>query len=169
MQDDGGRNGPGLNLVKLCVGAEEVADLRRWQLERSLVQAQQGQDPRPFHVTRQWPRRAEELLEGGSLYWVFKGVIRARQRIEDIREHLAEDGLRRCALVLGTDIIETEAAPRRPFQGWRYLAAADAPADLVGANSSGGIAARKSRAAPGASQEELPEELRQIIARFGVR
>ena len=111
-----------IHIVKLCVGAERVEDLLEWQAHTY------GEGP-ARHVTRMWPKRTEEVLDGGSLYWVFKGVILARQRIIGLEEVIGADGIARCAIVLDRDVVRTEAVPRRPFQGWRYLAAADAPAD----------------------------------------
>ena len=89
-----------------------------------------GLDQRPRHVTRMWPKRADELLDGGSLYWVFKGAVLARQEIHDLVEVIGEDGIRRCAIVFEPQIVLVEARPKRPFQGWRYLAGKDAPPDL---------------------------------------
>lgn len=122
-----------LHLVKLCVGADTVEDLRDWQAGRSAAQAAAGLDPLPRHVTRMWPRRERELLHGGSLYWVIKGVIAVRQRLRALEEEHGPDGLRRCALVLDPALIRTEPVPRKPFQGWRYLAGRDAPPDLSAA------------------------------------
>ncbi|MBK4215873.1 DUF1489 domain-containing protein [Paracoccus caeni] len=112
-----------LHLMKLCVGAEGPEDLLAWQLQRY------GDGP-AVHVTRMWPKREEELLQGGSLYWVFKGAMLARQRLLRLEERIGDDGIRRCALILDRDIVRVSAVPRRPFQGWRYLAAGDAPIDL---------------------------------------
>lgn len=127
----------GLNLIKLCVGAEGVEDLSSWQAGRIAQRTASGLDPRPRHVTRMWPKRADELLDGGSLYWVFKGAVLARQRIESLDEVIGDDGIRRCAIVMSPKIVQVEARPRRPFQGWRYLTAGDAPPDLTGANGEG--------------------------------
>ncbi len=121
----------GLHLIKLCVGADGVDDLVQWQGQRGAARRAAGQDPRPRHVTRMWPRRAAEILDGGSLYWVFRGAVLARQRIEDLEEVIGEDGIRRCAIILGAEIVPVETRPRRPFQGWRYLTATDAPPDLT--------------------------------------
>lgn len=120
----------GLNLIKLCVGADTVDDLVRWQEQRSADRRAAGQDPRPRHVTRMWPRRADEVLDGGSLYWVFRGAVLARQRIEALEEVIGPDGIRRCAIVMNPEIVPVETRPRRPFQGWRYLTYRDAPPDL---------------------------------------
>lgn len=115
-----------LHLVKLCVGAERVEDLLSWQARP----AAQNAEGLPCHVTRMWPRRAQEVLAGGSLYWVFKGLVLCRQPVLRLDEIVGGDGVIRCGIVLSPEVTRTEARPRRPFQGWRYLAAADAPPDL---------------------------------------
>ena len=120
-----------LNLLKLCVGADSVDDLAQWQKQRSADRRAQGLDDRPRHVTRMWPRRADELMDGGSLYWVFRGAILTRQRIEDLQEVVGEDGIKRCAIVMDPGIVHVETRPRRPFQGWRYLTGDDAPPDIL--------------------------------------
>ena len=112
-----------LHLIKLCVGAEGVEDLLAWQHARFGTGTAE-------HVTRMWPKREAELLAGGSLYWVFKGAVLARQRLLGLEERRGADGILRCALKLAPDVVRTEAQPRRPFQGWRYLKGADAPRDL---------------------------------------
>ena len=117
----------GLNIIKLCVGAESVEDLTDWHRAHAHVWAPGTTE----HVTRMWPKRDAELLDGGSLYWVIKGVILARQRILGLAERRGADGIARCALIMDAEVIRTEAAPRRPFQGWRYLDADDAPPDLA--------------------------------------
>lgn len=113
----------GIHLVKLCVGVDSVADLEAYRAARG--------DAPPVHVTRMWPRRAEELLDGGSLYWVIKGLVQARQVIAGFDPRRGEDGIERCAILLEREIVRTVPQPRRPFQGWRYLKAADAPRDLA--------------------------------------
>lgn len=112
-----------LHLMKLCVGADGPADLAAWQASHF------GRAP-ARHVTRMWPKRDDELLQGGSIYWVFKGVMLARQRILALEPVEGADGVRRCALVLDRALVPVAAVPRRPFQGWRYLEARDAPPDL---------------------------------------
>ena len=146
---------PSVHMVKLCVGAERVEDLEGWQRARAAERLATGRDPRPRHVTRMWPKRGDELVAGGSLYWVFKGQVLARQRIEALERVEGEDGVARCAIVLNPEIHRTEAAPRRPFQGWRYLTPEAAPADLGAATGT-----------PGA---DLPPELRRALADIGVR
>ncbi len=118
-----------IHMVKLCVGADSVDDLTAWQ--RHLMETL----PAPVHHTRMAPKRAEELLDGGSLYWVIKRQICVRQRIVDIREVQSGRGPL-CELVFDPQTILTEPQPKRPFQGWRYLKPDEAPADLrAGARS----------------------------------
>ena len=139
-----------VNLVKLCVGADAVEDLTRWQAD----QAARLPGWQPCHVTRMWPKRAPELLNGGSLFWVFKGVILARQPILALEERRGADGIARCALMFAPQVIRTEAAPRRPFQGWRYMDPKDSPRDLP-----------KSRI----TDTALPEPLALALAEIGLR
>ena len=139
-----------IHILKLCVGAESVEDLTDWQ------GSQQHRWPpgQAVHVTRMFPRREADVLEGGSLYWVIKGVILCRQRIVDLVGVTGDDGIARCAIHLDASVIRTESAPRRPFQGWRYMDPKDAPRDL----------------AYGRPREEpLPEGLALALAEMGVR
>ena len=139
-----------VHLLKLCVGAESVDDLLEWHRTH----------PSPFptgerrHVTRMWPKREAEVLAGGSLYWVIKGVILCRQRILRLDEVDRGDSIRRCGIVMDPQVIRTEAAARRPFQGWRYLSPEDAPRDLP-----------KGRE----SDSALPEEMALALAEIGLR
>src|SRR6478735_4709851 len=109
-----------LNLIKLCVGCDSIEDLREWVAERSLRAIAAGLEPHSVHTTRMVPKRVEELLEGGSLYWVIKGQVQARQKLLDIQTFTDGEGISRCHLVLGPEVIETTVQPKRPFQGWRY-------------------------------------------------
>ena len=126
-----------LHLVKLCVGIDRVDDLRAWQTKRLVNLARMGKVPELCHKTKQMPRRSAEVLDGGSLYWVIKGFVSARQRILDLKQTTREDGSRCCGIVLDSDIVETRPNPRRPFQGWRYLKAEEAPPDLSGSDENG--------------------------------
>jgi hypothetical protein len=125
-----------LSLLKLCVGADSVDDLVEWQAGRIAEARAAGEDPRPAHVTRMWPKREAELLDGGSLYWVIKGLVLARQRILALEVRRGADGIERCAIRLDPEVLRTRPQPRRPFQGWRYLRAEDAPGDLIGRDAS---------------------------------
>ena len=119
-----------LNLVKLCGGVDSIADLAHWQEIKCQRLIAEGKPPDLFHRTRMRPRREHELLEGGSLYWVIKRVIQVRQKIMDLREVQGEDGIRRCDIILEPELVQTRPQPRRPFQGWRYLAGEDTPGDI---------------------------------------
>lgn len=135
-----------LHLLKLCVGAERVEDLAHRQ-------STHWHGP-PRHVTRMWPRREAEVLAGGSIYWVFKGLVLARQRITGLEAVRGGDQIERCALILDPLIVRTEAQPRRAFQGWRYLEAKDAPADLPEGRE---------------REEPLPPDLARALAEMGLR
>lgn len=120
-----------LHLIKLCVGAESVEDLDRWIRDRLLDAAVSGRPQEQTHTTRMIPKRAGEIVGEGSLYWVIKGFVQVRQRVLEIRPFKDVDGIERCDIVLEPELHRTRLQPRRPFQGWRYLDAADAPADLA--------------------------------------
>ncbi len=137
-----------LHLIKLCVGAESVVDLHDWITEVTASGAEQ------VHTTRMVPKRADELLDGGSLYWVIRGAVQARQRLVDIRPFTGDDGIGRCHLVLDPALVETQRQPRRPFQGWRYLDDKDVPRDLAAGISATG--------------DEMPAELRAELMELGL-
>lgn len=137
-------------MVKLCVGIDSVEHLESYRAGAK----RSGVTDHVRHVTRMWPRRESELLNGGSIYWVIKGVIQARQTVLRLDEVIGNDGIRRCGIVMDDEIIRTQAATRRPFQGWRYLEPIDSPADLT----SGAKA-----------QDDLPPELMTALADIGVR
>jgi hypothetical protein len=115
-----------LHLIKLCVGVNSPEELRAWRAERAAL----GQPP--IVHTRQTPKRGEEILDGGSLYWVIKGQVLIRQRILAI-ETVGEGREARCEIGLDPELIDTAPQPRRPFQGWRYFTTEDAPPDLTAA------------------------------------
>lgn len=141
-----------LHLLKLCVGAESVEDLGGWIERRLAAMKAAGVEAEQFHTTRMVPKRKEELLDGGSLYWVIKGNIQVRQRLLDIRPFVDAEGISRCNLILEPVLHETSWAPRRPFQGWRYLDPKDAPPDL----------------GDGSDRSELPPELKRELAVLGL-
>ena len=142
-----------LHLIKLCVGAESIRDLEDWIKQKLRDKRKRGEKPEHIHRTRMVPKRAAELVEGGSLYWVIRGEIACRQSIRDVRQFRDKDGIGGCGLVLDRKVILVEPRPFRAFQGWRYLAAKDAPRDLE-------------EAAPGAAA--LPEKLRRQLRELGL-
>ena len=121
------RMGKTVNLIKLSVGTDDVAGLDAWQNTKRAQTA----DGYPRHVTRMWPKREKELLNGGSIFWVIKGVILCRQPILRLDAYDSADGIRRCAIVSKPGLIRVTATPKRAFQGWRYLKPEDTPPDLA--------------------------------------
>lgn len=137
------------HLIKLSVGTQSVESLEAWQTQPRAQTA----DGLPRHITRMWPKRQEQLLNGGSIYWVIKGSVLCRQRVLRLDEVTGADGRPHCAIVMEPTLHRTVAALRRPFQGWRYLSPGDAPADL----------------APGReSDDTLPVDLDRALAEIGV-
>ena len=120
----GRKPGARLHLIKLSVGTESVESLRRWQARRLRLSG------RVFHQTRMMPRRADELVGGGSIYWVIKGFVQARQRLLGIEPQADADGRRSTLLVLEPELVRVVPTPHRAFQGWRYLNPEEAPPDL---------------------------------------
>ncbi len=135
-----------IHLIKLCVGADSIEDLSRWQKGRL---RQVGEIA---HTTRMVPKRRDEILDGGSIYWVIKGFIQVRQQLVDIRPFTDGDGVGRCDLLMHPDLVPVDAVPRRPFQGWRYLAPKDAPAD----------------ARPGSGMADMPPALKAELRELGL-
>ena len=118
-----------IHIIKLSVGPETLTDLVDWQQERLKEMKRRKQTPELMHVTRQMPKRAEEVLAGGSIYWVIKGYIVGRQKLLELRA-LDRDGVPYCGLVMDKQMTLVQPRPRRPFQGWRYFEPDDAPADI---------------------------------------
>lgn len=119
-----------VHLIKLCVGCDSVEDLRDWQERKLAARRKRGEPAVLQHVTRTMPKRREEVLDGGSLYWVIKGFVRVRQRIVGLEPTVGQDGEPHCAIVYDPELIAVAARPQRPFQGWRYLEPENAPADI---------------------------------------
>jgi hypothetical protein len=139
-----------IHIVKLCVGADSIEDLAVWQQWQIREAKKAGLPDRPVCGTRSWPKQANAVLDGGSLYWVIKGAILVRQTIVAIDDVVDQHGPR-CGLYLDPQLVRTMPAPRRAFQGWRYLKPEDAPADWP--ESAGG--------------DDLPEHLRRELVALG--
>ena len=135
-----------IHLLKLAVGVENVMHLRKLQQQRILKNGEL------YHITRFMPKKAEEILDGGSIYWVVRNFIRVRQLVLDFRS--IDDGKsrkRKCAFILDSSLILTVPTRRRPHQGWRYFYNDNVPEDLAaGAQSYGDM------------PSEMVEELRQL-------
>lgn len=140
-----------LHLIKLSVGSENYEHMAAWQKQRLKDLKAAGKKPELIHVTRQTPKRAEDILSGGSIYWVVKGGIVARQKILELRP-MTREGIVCCGIVYDSELIPVKFQPRRAFQGWRYLNVEDAPADrLLGDND-----------------DEMPEEMRRELELLGL-
>ena len=120
-----------VHLIKMAVGIESFSHLAHVQKNRLQDLDKAGEPPLLRHWTRNSPTRAEEICAGGSLYWIIKGAIRARQKISSIDKHTSERSRKRCALVLDPTLVRTELKVSRPIQGWRYLDPQAAPKDLL--------------------------------------
>jgi hypothetical protein len=127
-----------LHLIKLCVGVDSLQELADWQKRRLKEKRTKGQKPELIHITRQMPKRAEELLDGGSLYWVIRGQIMARQALLELRP-VKKNGVPHCGLVYDKRLVSVRARPRRAFQGWRYLEPKDAPPDIAALKGAKGL------------------------------
>lgn len=136
-----------LHLMKLCVGVDTVEQLERSQARRLRRGA------RLFHDTRMMPKRAEEVVEGGSLYWVIRGRFQVRQAITEISRETDSEGRGFARLHLDVTLVRVLPRGQRPFQGWRYLEAAKAPQDLVSA---------------GAENEDLPPDMQAELRALGI-
>lgn len=135
-----------LHIIKLCVGVNELKDFEDWRREEKRARR------RMSHTTRMFPKRAEEILEGGSIYWVIRGLILVRQRITALEPVTGKDGVDRCRIVFDPDYSLVRPTPRRAFQGWRYLEHDDVPPDI-----------RKS-----GSIRNMPDRLRAELAALGL-
>jgi hypothetical protein len=140
-----------LHLIKLCVGADSIADLEEWIEERVDERVARGEKRRSLHVTRMVPTRAKDIVGGGSLYWIIKGQISARQRVLEIEPFLDVDGVGRCRIWLDPKVVKVAPRPFRAFQGWRYFLEKDVPPDL-GKSGAG----------------EMPEHLRRTLGELGL-
>ena len=144
-----------IHLIKLSVGTDSIEDLASWQTERLAQMKAAGEKKlRLFHRTGQKPKRETDLLDGGSIYWVIKGVIQARQKLIGFDEGVRPDGRACCLILLDRELVPVRPTKRRAFQGWRYLDADDAPPDL-GSRTAGDLAG-------------MPPQMRKDLAELGL-
>ena len=141
-----------LHLIKLAVGCDSVKELKGWVAERMKVAKAKGLPQRHIHITRMTPKRVEDILNGGSLYWVIRGEIAAREKIVGIEPFRDKDGIGRCRIVMQPKVIAVSPRPMRPFQGWRYLKEDAVPPDLT---KTSGLAA-------------MPEPMRRELRELGL-
>jgi hypothetical protein len=119
-----------VHLQKLSVGSESIQTLADWQAHVVGQRRRKGLSAHHVHVTRMFPKRREEILDGGSIYWVIKGNILCRNAIVGLEE-TTKNGHRACAILMDPELIPVLPKPRRAFQGWRYLQVSDAPQDMT--------------------------------------
>ncbi|MEM7618847.1 MAG: DUF1489 domain-containing protein [Pseudomonadota bacterium] len=119
-----------IHLVKLCVGIESVDHLKQSIQSRFKQEKLKSANAQLFHTTRMIPKKGPELINDGSLYWVIKGHIQARQKILDIQPFQDNEGIKRCNIIVDKKLVLTQWHPRSAFQGWRYLYGEDAPQDM---------------------------------------
>ncbi len=138
-----------VHILKLCVGIDSV---------EHLIEVRKGRENLlpdgtlyNYHITRFRPKRAKEILKGGSIYWVIKGFVQVRQRIIGLDEIESDTG-KKCKIIMDTTLIRTEGQPRRPHQGWRYLEATDAPRDIKA----------------GEKMDNLPQDLSEKLREMGL-
>lgn len=142
-----------LHIIKLCVGVSTIDELAAWQAGRLSERKARGDTTPIFHATAQTPKRKDELLAGGSLYWVIKGNIQVRQKLIGFAEATRGEGSPCCRILLDPELVPVRPVPRRAFQGWRYLTDEDAPADLGRKN---------------ADLAALPPEMRRALTELGL-
>lgn len=140
-----------IHLIKLSVGPETLSDLVDWQTKRLKELTRAGKKPELIHITRNMPRRADEVLDGGSIYWVIKGWLCARQKMLELRP-LTRDGIPHCGLVYDPQMIRVVPRRHRAFQGWRYFEPSAAPRDLIRSDG----------------EEDMPEDMRRELAELGL-
>jgi hypothetical protein len=142
-----------LHLIKLCVGVDSIRELDEWVAERMAQRKKKKEPLEHIHTTRMMPSQKDELLDGGSLYWVIKGMVACREKLIDLRQFTDKEGIKRCRIVMEPKLIPVVPRPKAAFQGWRYLKAGEAPADLA-------------KGAKGAAA--IPEEMRRELHELGL-
>lgn len=143
-----------LHMIKLCVGATSIEDLATWQAANRQFKPKGGGPLRVFHTTLQRPKRDAEMIAGGSLYWVIKGIVQARQRILGFDQGQKDDGSACTLILLDPEIVPVRPVPRKAFQGWRYLTPEDAPPDLASGKHDG--------------LANMPQHMRKELASLGL-
>ena len=123
LADDPAHGTGPLHLLKMAVGVASIDELREFRAAR---RKERGGS---WVYTRNHPRRTEAVLAGGSIYWVIRGRIRVRQLVTGFRSERDDKDRRYCLIEVDEHLVPTLWRPWRPFQGWRYLAPADAPPD----------------------------------------
>ncbi len=141
-----------IHLLRMAAGVEDLAQMQA--IVKGETRADRKLGPVVSIYTRNWPKRAAELLDGGSVYSVIRSVIQVRRRVLDIREWKDSDGSAYCRIVLDPQLIRVMPTPQKPFQGWRYLDPLKAPRDL-------GVMRDM-------EQDNLPDDMAQELKELGL-
>ncbi len=149
-----------VHMIKLSVGSTSVDGLAAYQRNLAQRRGQEGLPAFADHITRMFPKQKSEVLSGGSIYWVIKGVIQCRNTIVELTQTHTQDGRKACRIVLAGELIPVVPTPKRAFQGWRYLKPEDAPKDISEATE--GDLSRHG------SAKSLPHHLRAKLVELGV-
>src|SRR5262249_36698739 len=143
-----------LHLIKLAVGCDSVRELKEWVAERMATAKKKGLPLRHVHITRMTPKREEEILAGGSLYWVIRGEVAAREKIIGLEQFRDKDGIGPCRIVMQPKGFAVSPPPTRPVQGSRYLKPGAAPTGL--------------RKSPEKGVAAMPEPMRRQLRDLGL-
>lgn len=139
-------------MIKLVVGVSDLDEFL--EIQKRCIVDFEGQPANAVN-TRFKPKRAEEVLNGGSLYRVIKNKIVCRQKIIGFSSWESPDKGTQTLIMVEPTVIQTYSTPKRPFQGWRYLEPAAAPKDrgiYLGNNQ----------------REEIPPDLESDLAEAGL-
>ncbi len=138
-----------VHILKLCVGIDSIEHLT--EVRRGREPLLYNGTPCNFHITRFRPKRAAEILDGGSIYWIIRGFVQLRQRIIAL-DPIETDSGTKCKIIMDARIFRTESQPRRPHQGWRYLETPDAPGDIAEPEKT----------------DDMPEEISRTLREMGL-
>lgn len=141
-----------VHILRRAFHVDSVEELVQDQKQRIEAERAEGRPRRLYQRMRVTPTRAEEILDGGSIYWVIKGYVRARQRVLEIEPRTDSEGRKRCFLRLDPKLVPTVLHPLKPRRGWRYLEDAEAPPDRTKSAKEDG----------GELPSEMADELREL-------
>ncbi len=145
------------NLIRTAVGIGSLAELAEVQEHFRTMTSAEGRKA-VIVTTRNKPTRENDLLNGGSVYWIIRNVIRARQAVIDIQVAQDEEGRNFCQIFLDPTIMLVHPVDHRAIQGWRYLPPERAPAD----------AGRYDASADTGESDNIPPEMESELKALGL-
>ena len=116
------------NFLRTGVGVESIEHL--YEIQHGHRQIKFNGENHAYLFTRRTPTRANDLINGGSVYWIIKRQICARQTIADIQTLKDEDDKPFCHVIMNQQIYLTQPVAHKHIQGWRYLSPEKAPKDI---------------------------------------